>query len=323
MKLQNRLLTILFILLACIPKMLADDLYDLIVAISNNSQSQGVTVNKQDDAAKILSSLPEVADNNIFNADYFNQIAVSMTQDGTFDFILNSVDAGSSKLPTELYSTSYRSFANNKLIYSRGFFRPVPGVITSNYGWRAKFNRMHKGVDLHLNVGDTVRSAMSGIVKKVGFDAKGYGNYIVLDHPNGMETLYAHLSNAVAFVGQNIQMGDPVGIGGCSGNSTGPHLHFEVKLDGVAVDPTMLFNFSTGVYCDHVDNKQVIVQNNQAASTLLLGHSLTSKRTYVVRQGDTPVTVAKRAGISVMRLCQLNMIQDNEPLQIGRMLKLK
>jgi len=320
MKLQNRLFTILFTLLACILQMRADDLSDLIVAISS---AQDITVNKKDDTADLLSSLSNVVADNMLNADYFNKIAVSMTQNETFDFILNSVDATPSKLPTELYSTSYRHFSKSMPIYSKGFFRPVPGVVTSNFGWRAKFNRLHKGVDLHLNVGDTVRAAMSGIVKKVGFDARGYGNYIVLDHPNGMQTLYAHLTNAVAFVGQNIQMGDPVGIGGCSGNSTGPHLHFEVKLDGVAVDPTMMFNFSTGAYRNYADNTQEIMQKNQTNSTLTLGHSLASKRTYVVRQGDTPVTVAQRAGISVMRLCQLNMIQDNEPLQIGRMLKLK
>lgn len=304
--------------LACVVPTHADELSDLISAVaSRNDMATLVTT--------VTSSMVQPngmsSASHKLNSGYLNDIADVMTEDGALDFILNTVNHKNA--PKQNYSTSYRQWMTNPLITTKGFFRPVPGIVTSNFGWRSEFNRMHHGVDLRLNIGDTVRAAMTGTVKKVGFDAKGYGHYVVLTHPDGMETLYGHLQYATAFAGQMIQIGTPVGIGGNTGNSTGPHLHFEARLNGVAIDPTMIFNFGNGSYENYTEKTQSISENNQINTTLGINHSLTSRRTYVVRQGDTPVTVAQRAGISVMRLCQLNMISDNEPLEVGRMLKLK
>lgn len=123
------------------------------------------------------------------------------------------------------------------------FYRPVSGRITSNYGFRKSFGRIHKGIDLALNMGDTVRAALPGVVAKVGYDVGGYGLYIVLVHNNGMETRYAHLQKTVPEPGTRVYAGEPVGLGGNSGNSTGPHLHFEIRYRGTAVDPASVFNF--------------------------------------------------------------------------------
>ncbi|MCM1489210.1 MAG: peptidoglycan DD-metalloendopeptidase family protein [Muribaculum sp.] len=304
--------------LACVGTTHADELSDLISAVANRNDMATLvtTVTSSTVQPNGMSSV-----SHKLNSGYLNDIADVMTEDGALDFILNTVNHQNA--PKQNYSTSYRQWMTNPLITTKGFFRPVPGIVTSNFGWRSEFNRMHHGVDLRLNIGDTVRAAMTGTVKKVGFDAKGYGHYVVLTHPDGMETLYGHLQYATAFAGQMIQIGTPVGIGGNTGNSTGPHLHFEARLNGVAIDPTMIFNFNNGSYEDYTDKTQNISEKNQINTALGINHSLTSRRTYVVRQGDTPVTVAQRAGISVMRLCQLNMISDNEPLEVGRMLKLK
>ncbi len=124
------------------------------------------------------------------------------------------------------------------------FYRPVSGRITSNYGFRRTFGRVHKGIDLALSIGDTVRAALPGVVAKVGYDAGGYGVYIVLVHNNGMETRYAHLQKTMPGPGTRIDAGEPVGLGGNSGNSTGPHLHFEIRYRGTAVDPASVFNFN-------------------------------------------------------------------------------
>ena len=123
------------------------------------------------------------------------------------------------------------------------FYRPVWGRITSTYGFRPSFGRLHKGIDLALNMGDTVRAALPGVVAKVSYDPGGYGHYIVLVHNNGMETRYAHLQGPLSTLGQSVSAGDPIGLGGNSGNSTGPHLHFEVRYRGTALDPASLFNF--------------------------------------------------------------------------------
>ena len=201
------------------------------------------------------------------------------------------------------------------------FFRPVPGIITSHFGWRPKFQRMHHGVDLSLNVGDTVRTAISGTVVHISYDADGYGHYVVVSHPDGMETVYGHLSYALVSQGQFVYAGQPLAIGGNTGNSTGPHLHFETRMGGVAVDPTLLFDFY-GNYRYYAD----VAEETPISRKPTYSHqskSLKKAETYIVRYGDTMESIARQAGISVIRLCQLNMLNDAEPLVIGRMLKLK
>lgn len=123
------------------------------------------------------------------------------------------------------------------------FHRPVKGKVTSSYGYRASFRRMHKGIDLALNIGDTVRAALPGVVAKTGYDPYGYGHYVVVVHNNGMETRYAHLQSTISIPGETLQAGQPLGLGGNTGNSTGPHLHFEVRYHGRAVNPASVFDF--------------------------------------------------------------------------------
>lgn len=201
------------------------------------------------------------------------------------------------------------------------FFRPVPGIITSLYGWRPRFQRIHHGVDLNLQEGDTVRAALSGTVEKIAYDHDGYGHYVVMTHPDGMETLYGHLQYPIVSQGQFIYAGQPIGIGGNSGNSTGPHLHFETRIGGSAVDPILLFDFYGRAPVYYAEEPAPAATNAPAYSHQ--SKSLKKESTYIVRYGDTLESVARQAGMTVMRLCQLNMLQQSEPLQIGRMLKLK
>ena len=123
------------------------------------------------------------------------------------------------------------------------FYRPVRGRVTSLYGFRPSFGRIHKGIDLAVNIGDTVRAALPGVVARVAYDPGGYGHYVVLVHNNGMETRYAHLKAPATTLGAMLSAGDPLGLGGNTGNSTGPHLHFEIRYRGTAIDPSSLFVF--------------------------------------------------------------------------------
>lgn len=120
---------------------------------------------------------------------------------------------------------------------STNFRMPINGVYTSFYGYRPKFGRFHKGIDISLQVGDTVRSVLPGVVVKVKNDPKGYGNYVVVRHEGDLETLYAHLTRGLVGIGQRLRAGEAIGLGGVTGNSTGPHLHFETRLRGEAIDP--------------------------------------------------------------------------------------
>ncbi|MCR4659931.1 MAG: RNA polymerase factor sigma-54 [Bacteroidales bacterium] len=125
---------------------------------------------------------------------------------------------------------------------SSDFCFPVLGAKTSPYGWR--WERPHRGVDIQLRTGDPVRCAFSGVVR-VAKVMGGYGNCIVVRHYNGLETVYGHLSKINVKRHQHVCAGDTIGLGGSSGRSTGPHLHFEVRFQYEPFDPEWILNFDT------------------------------------------------------------------------------
>ena len=124
---------------------------------------------------------------------------------------------------------------------------PHPGHITSRYGYRARFRRNHYGIDLKLQVGDTVRAAFSGKIRLTKYDGRGYGYYVVMRHPNGMETVYGHLSRFLVKPDQVVKAGDPIALGGNTGRSTGSHLHFETRYMGIPINPEAIIDFENGV----------------------------------------------------------------------------
>lgn len=111
------------------------------------------------------------------------------------------------------------------------------GPVTSGYGWRETFGRIHHGIDVAMAVGDTVRAALGGTVDRVGYQPGGYGHYVTISHDGGLETRYAHLSRPLVVPGQYVMAGEPVALSGNSGNSTGPHLHFETRRMGIPFNP--------------------------------------------------------------------------------------
>ena len=115
---------------------------------------------------------------------------------------------------------------------------PVQGTITSNFGWR--WGSLHQGVDIGAARGTSVLAADSGMVAFVGWNG-GYGNLVKIDHGGGKQTWYAHLDRFAVEVGASVNKGDVIGYVGSTGNSTGPHLHFEVRIDGTAKDPLSFY----------------------------------------------------------------------------------
>ena len=120
------------------------------------------------------------------------------------------------------------------------FCFPVKGVKSSPYGWR--WHRGHHGVDIALRTGEPVRAAFGGTVR-VASRMGGYGNCVVVRHPNGLETLYGHLSKISVNTNQQVAAGDVIGLGGNTGNSTGPHLHFECRFLYQTFDPEWILDF--------------------------------------------------------------------------------
>ncbi|MGZ8783309.1 MAG: murein hydrolase activator EnvC family protein, partial [Gaiellaceae bacterium] len=117
---------------------------------------------------------------------------------------------------------------------SSGFVWPVHGVLTSYFGWR--WGRMHEGIDLAVGSGTPVVASAAGTVIVAGWMG-GYGNLVVVDHGGGISTAYGHNTIVTAGVGQQVAQGQLIAYSGNTGNSTGPHVHFEVRVNGGAVDP--------------------------------------------------------------------------------------
>lgn len=121
------------------------------------------------------------------------------------------------------------------------FCFPVKNIITSPYGWR--WNRPHRGVDVRLKMGEPVHCAFNGVVR-IARPMGGYGNLVVVRHYNGLETVYGHLSKINVKPMQVVAAGQVLGLGGSTGHSTGPHLHFEVRFQYEPFDPEWILDFS-------------------------------------------------------------------------------
>ena len=142
---------------------------------------------------------------------------------------------------------------NTKVLDVRHYVMPVKGnYVTSHYGYRPQFGRTHKGIDLRSAVGDTVYSAFSGRVRLTRFERGGYGFYVIVRHENGLETVYGHLSRFLVKPDQYVKAGQPIALSGNTGRSTGPHLHFETRFMGYAINPEAIFDFANR--CTHTDS---------------------------------------------------------------------
>ena len=123
---------------------------------------------------------------------------------------------------------------------------------------------------MKVYIGDTIYAAFDGkvrVVKNEG-DRRGYGKYIVIRHPNGLETLYGHLSKQIVSEDQIVKAGEPIGLGGNTGRSTGSHLHFETRLAGTAINPAQMFDFEhQDIVSDFFTTRQAYGGSRAVAST--------------------------------------------------------
>lgn len=174
------------------------------------------------------------------------------------DLLLNQLKEREASVNNEIYATFWNSdhvnpygtavtIPEHKDIDVSEYFTPTPGQVTSNYGYRSRFGRMHYGIDLKLQVGDTVRAAFSGKVRLTKYEGRGYGYYVVIRHDNGLETVYGHLSRFLVKPNEYVQAGEPIALGGNTGRSTGAHLHFETRYLGIPINPTAIIDFETGL----------------------------------------------------------------------------
>ncbi|MDR1645277.1 MAG: peptidoglycan DD-metalloendopeptidase family protein [Tannerellaceae bacterium] len=211
------------------------------------------------------------------------------------------------------------SFPDSCRIDCSSFILPIKNTlkITSAYGPRRR--RMHRGIDLKLQIGDTVYAAFSGKVRIRNTERRGYGKYIVIRHPNGLETIYGHLSDWMVEVNDVVHAGDPIALGGNTGRSTGSHLHFETRFLGQALDPAEIIDFENGVPHQDLFVFHNIKINGRSSNIY------TSSKNHVVyhrvKSGDTLGVIARRYGTTVDELCRLNGLKSTSTLRIGQSLR--
>lgn len=203
-----------------------------------------------------------------------------------------------------------------------GFHMPTPSTrITSPFGPR--WRRMHNGLDLKVNIGDTIVAAFDGKVRIVKYERRGYGKYVVIRHDNGLETVYGHLSKQLVEENQLVKAGEVIGLGGNTGRSTGSHLHFETRFLGIAINPVYMFDFPKQ---DIVADTYTFRRSKGGASSKTGAHDaqLASDgviRYHKVKSGDTLSRIAKLRGVSISTLCKLNRITTKTILRPGQVLR--
>ena len=232
----------------------------------------------------------------------------------------------------------------------RGFHMPTENrLVTSHYGYRRTFHRNHYGTDIKCYVGDTIRAAFSGKIRVVAYEGKGYGRYVIIRHANGLETLYGHMSKQLVKEDQMVRAGEPIGLGGNTGRSTGAHLHFETRFLGQFIDPERLFNFemqdikadyylyrsngrgslmnANGVLAASETEEDVVAENKDAESRDFQQKKIAAQKAkprtsvHKVQKGETLSTIAKKYKTSVSELCRLNGISKTSTLRVGQILK--
>lgn len=199
------------------------------------------------------------------------------------------------------------------------FCFPMKNIITSPYGWRERWQRPHRGVDILLNTGDPVHVCFDGVVR-VARPMGGYGNLVVVRHKNGLETVYGHLSKILVKPRQIVNAGDIIGLGGSTGRSTGPHLHFEVRFQYEPIDPEWILDFTNytlrtrRLHLDKTyfgisrpkDKKHPIFKADKSIIKERPQRNTKREVYYEIKKGDTLELIALKHSTSVDQLKELN-----------------
>jgi hypothetical protein len=233
---------------------------------------------------------------------------------------------------TFAYTQSKKTYTDSTIIELRNVFHnftyPVKNRINSPFGYRG--NHFHKGLDIHLERGDTVLAAFDGIVRYSKFNTGGYGNLVIIRHHNGLETYYAHLTKLGVKPNDTIYAGQFIGTGGNTGaKHTGPHLHFEVRIEDNPINPSLIFDTETFTMKVHelelskdVFSPTGARNHKQHASTAITPAHNNTKYYYVLK-GDNLGRISSKYGTTVRGLCKLNRLTERSVLQIGQKIRVQ
>ena len=212
---------------------------------------------------------------------------------------------------------------------------PFQGSVYHRGKFGVRRGRRHQGVDIPLKTGDPVYATFTGKVRVSKYWG-AFGNLVVIRHDNGLETFYAHLSKRNVEVGDWVNAGDVIGLGGSTGRSTGPHLHFETRHNGFAFDPQWLIDFEKGtlrhrlfvlkkkyfnIYSNYEQDFEDELKNEEDDKKE--DAEKEAMRWYTIKSGDTLGRIAINNGTTVNALCKLNGIKSTTTLKIGRKIRVR
>jgi murein DD-endopeptidase MepM/ murein hydrolase activator NlpD len=257
------------------------------------------------------------------------------TASNSTDTIIKLSDSYFSSFPSHLHVAGSKKMMSTPdslaiPILSEGmnlFTFPFQGKIISPYGAKRR-GHLHSGVDIKLLQGDTIKNAFDGKVR-LAKSYSGYGLMVVVQHLNGIETLYSHLSKILVKEGDTLKSGSPVGLGGRTGRATTTHLHFEIRFLGTHFDPSLLIDYDN--YALRTDTlvaynrkgKVFFLPKGEAPPSKPISLLVSQTDYYIVQKGDTLYSIARNHGISLTNLCELNNISPTGILSIGKKLKVK
>ena len=212
---------------------------------------------------------------------------------------------------------------------------PYQGDVHPRGKFGPRRGRRHQGVDIPLKTGDPVYAMFNGRVR-VSRYLGGFGNLIVIRHENGIETFHGHLSKRNVEAGDWVNAGEVIGLGGSTGRSTGPHLHFETRYKGFAFDPQWLIDFEKGVLRHRLfvlKKKYFNIYSNyeQDFEDEMRNHEddkaedaeKAARKYYIIRSGDTLYKIARKNGTTVKAICRLNNINQNATLRVGKRIRVR
>ncbi|MEZ7885839.1 MAG: M23 family metallopeptidase [Flavobacteriales bacterium] len=192
------------------------------------------------------------------------------------------------------------------------YCHPINGIVTSDFGYRS--GKHHYGIDLRLKIGDPIFSAFGGVIRISKYSAS-YGNVMVVRHDNGLETLYAHLSKRHFSSGQRVKAGQKIGLGGNTGRSTGPHLHFECRYLGKPINPNDIIDFENGV----LKGKHLSISRK----TFSYFTKIKKKVYHSTKKGETLYAISRRYDVSVTNLFKMNGLSQKSTLSVGQPVRVR
>lgn len=333
-------------LILCIAVMLAADVVNAINPVRLDTTKTTLVIPRP--ALEPLKSLMVSPDDPIDTLDTVNEhVKVVLYADNTwqyyktpdfkklsglFDEHWDEVNTNPYKMSLDNLPTSWSLWLVDSLDQ---YHCPFQGDVYYRGKFGMRRGRRHQGVDLPLKTGDPIYATFTGKVRMSKY-LGAYGNVIIIRHENGLETFYAHLSKRHVEAGDWVNAGDVIGLGGSTGRSTGPHLHYETRYNGFAFDPQWLIDFKTGtlrhrlfvlkkkyfnIYSNYEQDFEDEMKNEEEDKKE--DAEKAAMKYYTIKSGDTLGRIAINNGTTVNALCRLNGITPKTTLRIGRRIRVR